>query len=254
MIGFLKLKHIEEYGLDDPRRTLAHKQIILQKPFLKRLYIEWYNHIRQNLPQGAVKVVELGSGGGFLKEIIPGVITSDVLELPDNDMVLDGLNMPFEDNSIDAFVMVDVFHHVPDSARFLSEMRRTLKPGGRIIMSEPCNSLWGRFIYKNFHHETFNPAGDWTIPGSGPMSDANGALPYIVFERDYDQFKNIYPELTLLQNRKHTPLRYLLSGGVSMRQLVPNFMFGALTFIETLLSPLKTWFSMFQLIVIEKKP
>ena len=137
MIGFLKLKNIEDYGLDDPRRTLAHKQIILDKPFLKRLYVEWYNNIKKQLPANAKKVVELGSGGGFLKDIIPGVITSDVLELPDNDMVLDGLNMPFEDNSIDAFVMVDVFHHVPDSARFLSEMQRTLKPGGRIIMSEP---------------------------------------------------------------------------------------------------------------------
>lgn len=254
MIGFLKLKNIEDYGLDDPRRTLAHKQIILDKPFLKRLYVEWYNNIKKQLPANAKKVVELGSGGGFLKDIIPVVITSDVLELPDNDMVLDGLNMPFENNSIDAFVMVDVFHHVPDSARFLSEMQRTLKPGGRIIMSEPCNSVWGRFIYQNFHHETFNPKGDWTIPGSGPMSDANGALPYIVFERDYVRFCADFPELKLLKNHKHTPLRYLLSGGVSMRQLVPNFMFGALLFLENLLSPLRSWFSMFQLIVIEKKP
>ena len=43
---------------------------------------------------------------------------------------------------------------------------------------------------KNFHHETFNPEGDWKIPGTGPMSDANGALPFIVFERDKEKFEN----------------------------------------------------------------
>lgn len=253
MSSFLKLDHIEEFGLDDPRRTLAHKQIILSKPFLKRLYVEWYTRIKEELPVNAQKIVELGSGGGFMKDVIENVITSDVLELPDNDMMLNGLDMSFEDNSIDAFVMVDVFHHVPDSEKFLAEMYRTLKPGGRIIMSEPCNSIWGRFIYQNFHHETFNPKGGWTIPGSGPMSDANGALPYIVFERDQAIFKSKFPGFEILKNRKHTPLRYLLSGGVSMKQLVPNASFKIISGIENLLSPFRQWFSMFQLIVIEKK-
>ncbi len=253
MSGFLRIKEIDTYGLDDPRRTLAHKEIILGKPFLKKLYTEWYNRIKDNLPAQATRVIELGSGGGFLKEIIPGITTSDILEIPGNDMVVDGLNMPFEDNSIDAFLMVDVFHHVPDSAKFLQEMHRTLRPGGRIIMSEPCNTVWSRLIYQNFHHEPFRPDGDWTIPGSGPMSDANGALPYIVFERDLKRFNDEFPGLLLKENRKHTPLRYLLSGGVSMKQLVPNFSFGPITFFERLISPFRNWFAMFQFIVIEKK-
>lgn len=253
MIGFLKLKGVEEYGLDDPKRTLLHKEIILNKPFLKRLYTEWYKNLEAHLPLNAKTTVELGSGGGFLKDVIKGVTTSDILPLPDNDMVLDGLNMPFEDNSVDAFIMVDVFHHVPDSKLFLEEMQRTLKPGGRIIMSEPCNSLWGRIIYQNFHHETFNPKGDWKIPGSGPMSDANGALPYIVFERDKSIFKTTFPALNIIKNKKHTPLRYLISGGVSMVQLVPNWSFGFFKAIEKILTPFSSWFSMFQLVVIEKK-
>ncbi len=253
MIGFLKLKGVEEYGLDDPKRTLLHKEIILNKPFLKRLYTEWYKNLEAHLPLNAKTIVELGSGGGFLKDVIKGVTTSDILPLPDNDMVLVGLNMPFEDNSVDAFIMVDVFHHVPDSKLFLEEMQRTLKPGGRIIMSEPCNSLWGRIIYQNFHHETFNPKGDWKIPGSGPMSDANGALPYIVFERDKSIFKTTFPALNIIKNKKHTPLRYLISGGVSMVQLVPNWSFGFFKAIEKILTPFSSWFSMFQLVVIEKK-
>ena len=252
-MGFLRLEGIDEYGLDDPLRTVKHREIILSKPFLKRLYLEWYttikNHIK-DVPAG--KLVELGSGGGFLKEVIPDVVTSDILPIPGNDMVFDALAMPFEDESISAFLMVDVFHHVPDSKQFLSEMYRTLKVGGKIVMNEPWNSFWGRFIYKNFHHETFNPQGDWKIPSSGPMSDANGALPYIVFLRDIERFKQEFPGFEIQVLKRHTPLRYLLSGGVSMKALVPAFSYGLLSGFEKLVSPFSKSFSMFVTIVVKK--
>ena len=42
MLKSLRLPGIDTYDLDDPRRTIHHKEIILSKPFLKKLYIEWY--------------------------------------------------------------------------------------------------------------------------------------------------------------------------------------------------------------------
>lgn len=254
MLGFLRLKGIDEYGLDDPRRTLHHKQIIHSKPFLKRLYIEWYLHLKswtEDLPEG--KLIELGSGGGFMKEVIPQVLTSDIMEFDSNDLTFNALDMPFDDNSIAAFLMVDVFHHVPDSQVFLSEMMRCLKPGGLIIMSEPCTTWWSKFIFKNFHHEPFNEKGGWNIPGSGPMSDANGALPWIVFERDQNKLFKRFPKLKIVQLKKHTALRYLLSGGVSMKQLVPNWSFTTLRTFEKVVKAIVPGFAMFQYIVIEKE-
>ena len=254
MLKSFRLPGIDTYDLDDPRRTIHHREIILSKPFLKKLYIEWYSIFKKECESLKHEtIIELGSGGGFLKEIMPDVRTSDILELPDNDLTFDALNMPFENESIGAFLMVDVFHHVPDSFKFLTEMQRTLKPGGKIIMNEPWNSGWGRAIYKNFHHETFNPAGDWTIPSSGPMSDANGALPWIVFKRDIKKFETQFPDLIVKTVKPHTPLRYLLSGGVSMRSLVPQNSFRLISGIEKLLSPITRWFSMFATIIIEKK-
>ncbi len=254
MLKSLRLQGIDTYDLDDPRRTLHHRDIILAKPFLKKLYLEWYSRFKLECePFKNETLIELGSGGGFLKEVIPNVKTSDILELPENDLTFDALNMPFDDQSIAAFLMVDVFHHVPDSHKFLSEMSRTLKPGGKIIMNEPWNSLWGRLIYKNFHHETFNPKGNWTIPSTGPMSDANGALPWIVFHRDLKKFKTEFPDLSITFLKPHTPLRYLLSGGVSMKSLVPQGSFKLISGIEKLLSPCSKWFSMFVTIIIEKK-
>ncbi len=254
MLKFLRLPEIDTYDLDDPRRTIQHKEIILSKPFLKKLYCEWYSFFKNECKSlSEEEIVELGSGGGFLKDIFPQIKTSDILVLPDNDFTFNALEIPFSDNSIGAYLMIDVFHHVPDSEKFINEMQRTLIKGGKIIMIEPWNSLWGRLIYKNFHHETFNPKGDWVIPSTGPMSDANGALPWIVFYRDRKKFDKQFPHLKIRSITPHTPLRYLLSGGVSMKSLVPQSSFGLISAMEKLAKPFKNIFSMFATIVIEKK-
>ena len=180
------------------------------------------------------------------------MITSDVLSLPDVDQCFSGLAMPFKDESVDAFFMIDVFHHVPDSELFLKELERCLRPGGKIVMIEPANTLWGRFIYQNFHHEAFDPSSNWKLEGSGPLSSANGALPYIVFKRDLLRFNSSFPKLKLIRIFSHTPFRYLLSGGVSLKQLLPSFMYGLVCGVEWILQPLAPFLGMFYTVIITK--
>ncbi len=249
----MALKYKTDYELDSPERTLFHRELILKKTFLKRLYLEWYKVFAdeiKNLPSG--KIIEIGSGGGFLKEVCPEVISSDILPLPGNDMTFSALDMPFSTQEVSAILMIDTFHHIPDSELFLREANRVLKPGGKIIMIEPANSLWGRFIYKSFHHEPFNPEGSWSIPSTGPLSGANGALPWIVFERDSKKFTALFPQLKVIKTKYHTPLRYLLSGGVSCRQMVPSFTFSFFTILDSFLSFISKELSMFTSIKIEK--
>jgi len=69
------IKYKIEHSLDSPERSMAHGEIIKQKYFLRKLYQEWYSIFTReikNLPDG--QLIELGSGGGFLKEIEPKVI------------------------------------------------------------------------------------------------------------------------------------------------------------------------------------
>jgi SAM-dependent methyltransferase len=242
----MQLKYKFKYTLDDPKRTLEHREIIKNKSFLRRLYTEWYqefiNEYSKN-PKG--KYVELGSGGGFLKNLAPGIITSDVLPLKDIDMSFSALEMPFANHSLDGIFMIDTFHHIPDSELFLKEARRTLKANGKIIMIEPVNSLWGQFIYKNFHHEPFNPKGSWNFPQEGPLSGANGALPWIVFERDKKLFNKKFPEFEIQEIKYHTPTRYLISGGLSFKQIVPDFSYSFIKQIDVLLSKISEKISMF---------
>jgi SAM-dependent methyltransferase len=248
------LKYKSECHLDSPSRTLFHREIILNKPFLKKLYLEWYNVFlkeMQSLPEGIC--VEIGSGGGFLKDLESSIITSDILQLPHIDLNFSALEMPFNDSEISALFLLDTFHHIPDSLEFLKEVNRVLKKGGKLIMIEPANSLWGRIIYKNLHHEPFNPEGDWKIPDSGPMSGANGALPWIVFVRDKASFQERFPNLKIESITYHTPLRYLLSGGVSYKTIFPEWSFGVFRCVDRTLSVLSKQVSMFMTIKTVKK-
>jgi len=253
-IQIMGLRYKIDLPLDSPERTLLHKEIISRKTFLRKLCTKWYTWMErelEQLPEGLL--IELGSGGGFFKDFVPKAICSDILDLPSNDVTFSALEMPFEDASVSGIFMVNTFHHIPDSDKFLSEAERVLKNDGIIMMIEPANSCWGRYIYRNFHHEPFEPSGNWTIPVSSPMSGANGALPWIVFERDKTVFTDKYPSFEILEINYHTPLLYLLSGGVSFRQLFPGFFYGFFHLLDRLMSGISSQLSMFMTIKIRKK-
>jgi SAM-dependent methyltransferase len=246
-------KYTTDLSLDSPERTLFHREIIRQKKCLRELYEDWYSIFIRELPTLPNDVViELGSGGGFLKEMIPNVICSDIIDLPTNDMTFSALEMPFEDQSVGGIFMVDTMHHIPDSELFLKEVTRVLATGGKMIMIEPANSLWGRFIYQNFHHEPFNPNGGWTIPAAGPLSGANGALPWIVFIRDNELFQSKFPGLKMERIQFLNPFTYLFTGGVSRKQFLPDFVFPLLGFLDKVLPKISRQISMFMLIKITK--
>jgi SAM-dependent methyltransferase len=172
----------------------------------------------------------------------------------DIDLILDARDMPFASGSLKAIAMVDVLHHIPHVRLFFSEAQRSLRSGGVIIMIEPWVSRWSRLIYTHLHHEPFEPAArDWTFPESGPLSGANGALPWIVFERDSARFRSEFASLEVREIVPIMPFRYLVSGGVSMRQLMPESTFALWRALE---SPLGKWprtWPMFALIYLRKR-
>lgn len=45
--------------------------------------------------------------------------------------------LPFQDESIDAIVCIDAINHLPDRPRVLLEWARVLKPGGRLVFTDP---------------------------------------------------------------------------------------------------------------------
>lgn len=241
-------------NLDDTGTTLLHADIIRRKTFLRRLYTDFYRQLRDSVSCGMESklIIEIGSGGGFIKEIIPNAVTSDVLDLPHVERRFPAHDIPFEDNMVDAFFMIDVLHHMESPRDFFREAYRCLKDRGKIVMIEPANTPLSRFICRRFHHEGFDPSGKWELEGSAPLSIANMALPWIIFFRDRMQFEAEFPYLKIKKVRLHTPLRYSVSGGLSMRQLAPSFTYNLIKLIEALLSPLNKFMAMFMTIELEK--
>lgn len=255
ILRFLQLPYMRIMkDLDDPKVTIIRRRIIEENVFLKNLYTDFYITFKNSLAglSGKRKLVELGSGGGFIKKIIPDVITSDVIKLPNVDKHFSATHMPFKKESIDRFFMLNVIHHIHDVRSFFKEIDRCLKRGGKLIMIEPANTLWGRFFYKHFHYEEFDPKGDWTLKSQKALSDANGALPWIIFIRDRKKFEMLFPHLRIRRIIPHTPMRYLVSGGVSYRQLLPSWVYPIIKGIEDLASPLSKYTGMFYTIEIEK--
>lgn len=252
LLSFLKEKKAAD--LDSPSTTLQHREIILRKKFLKQLYVDWYTSMlkeTEGLPKG--KIVEIGSGGGFIKELAPWVITSDILPFPHCDLTFSGENMPFANEELSAILMIDVLHHIPDCRSFFAEANRVLKPGGKMVMIEPANTKFSRFIFQKFHHENFDPeAESWSFPTSGPLSGANGALPWIIFTRDYQKFKTEFPGLSRESIKHHTPFAYLVSGGLTFKSPFTGWMYRPFRWFENLLSPFNNSLSMFQTIVLVK--
>ncbi len=241
-------------SLDDPLTTQQRRDIIQGNRFLWRIYDEWYRMISSRVPMGAGRVVELGSGAGFLGDYMPDLITSDIFICPGIQIVLDARQMPFSPGSLKMIAMVDVLHHVPNIRAFLTQAQRCLRPGGSVVMIEPWVSTWSRFVYGVLHHEPFDPdANDWAFREAGALSGANGGLPWIIFQRDRQQFENEFSGFEIQEVLPFMPLRYLVSGGVSLRPLMPEATFGLWHKLETGLCAWPDRWSMFALIHLRRR-
>lgn len=239
--------------MDDPRTTERRRQIIGQKVFLRRIYEDWYAGIVSSLPAEEGPVLEIGSGGGFLKDVIPKAITSEVFYCSHVNVVMDGCQIPFAEDALQAIVMIDVLHHLSKPRSFFREATRCIRPGGVLAMVEPWVTPWSRWVYRRLHHEPFRPdAEDWEFFQEGVISGANIALPWILFQRDRAQFVSEFPQWQIRALKLMMPFRYIASGGVSLRSLQPGWAYPLWSRFEQLLRPFMPTLAMFAQIVLQK--
>jgi len=104
--------------IDDTRTTHLRLRIIQEKSFLRQIYQEWYRAIVAALPQDQGAVLELGTGGGFMSDFIPDLITSEIFYCPNIRAVLDGSRFTLVAESLRGIVMTDVLHHLPQPRHF----------------------------------------------------------------------------------------------------------------------------------------
>jgi SAM-dependent methyltransferase len=253
-LSWLKEPSLAGLKSGTPEFFTIQKKLIIERNLLKRAYDDWYRRLledAQSAPAGG-SILELGSGGSYLKELDPKIITSDVV--PDvAEKVVDARSLPFGDRSLRAMLLSHVFHHIPDVDAFFREAERTLIPGGVISMIEVAHTPFARFFFRHFHHEPYeDQRAEWTFAQEDSMMDSNQALSWMVFVRDRHKFESKHPSLKLEKLELMPWLTYFCSGGVTMRYLVPRWMNPPLIGLEWLLKPVDPLFSLYWHIRLRK--
>ncbi len=246
MLKSLKETSLTNFKVGSREYFAAQKQLILNRPLLKWCYDQWYAHLLEDARSTPGKgiLLELGSGGSYLQDLEPSVITSDVVEGV-ADQVVDGRVLPFPDNSIQALFLTHVLHHIPDVSAFFREAERALMPGGVVSMIEVAHTPFARFFFRNFHPEPYrDELREWPFSQQDSMMDSNQALSWMVFVRDRKQFEQLHPGLKIESFSFLPWFSYLLAGGVTGRCLVPSFLTSAPPLLEKLLRPLSPIFSL----------
>jgi SAM-dependent methyltransferase len=246
---FTKLDH----QLIDKKNKITYKKKIL----LKIIYKDYYKLIKKNLLQNKkFKILELGSGGGNIKKIIPECITSDQFKSDEIDKKINIYNIDLRKNSTKNVIMIDVFHHLEFPSLALQEIKKILIRNGRLIMIEPAMGLIPRVIYKLFHYEPngSNYKINWKRTSKKSLNKnkyfAAQSLPWRAF---------VLNELNLKNNFKvnrieiFSDFSFLFSGGYSYPSFYPLTFYPIIKYIDLLLTFLsKRLFGARMLIVLEK--
>jgi SAM-dependent methyltransferase len=237
---WLAVPGLDAAGLDGSERMVMHAGVLQHKKLLRDVFGQFHDTFVQldnryfSKTEGIT--VELGAGVAPVRDSYPHVLATDIVADPRLDMTLDAQSMALSDGSVHAIYGQNCFHHFPNPARFFGEAVRVLQPGGGIILIEPYYGAVASWVYPRLFAEGFDKkAPSWQTVQSGPMVGANQALTYLVFVRDRAKFLRKFPQLKIVHEKPLTNyVRYLLSGGLNFRALVPDWTSGVIRLCEIL--------------------
>lgn len=236
---------LQSQEAQDRAATLRNRARLGANKNLLFWYRELYRDQFRDLPNAsALSILEVGSGTSPLKQFLPNIITSDVLDLDYLDLVFDCHEIDkldaIKDNSIDVITLTNVLHHLKTPIAFLNRAASKLKSGGKVIATEPFFSVLSTPVFKYLHHE----AVDFRISEpelenvQGPLASANIALPWLIFfrQREWLQRLNENFDVATLSTRPFSALSYMATGGISRRFPIPHFVYRWLFLVDLTMS------------------
>jgi SAM-dependent methyltransferase len=259
LFDLLRDPSVDNIDVDGTDRLVVHGKMLAHKRMLREVFTGFHRDFRRLDDQffsGTGSRIELGAGIAPIRDTYPDVLATDVVHARNLDRELNAEDMDLADGSVRTIYGQNCFHHFPHPDRFFEELDRVLAPGGGAILLEPYHGPFATFLFKRlFKTEGFDKEfPTWETPATGPMNGANQALSYIVFARDRKEFERKHPALKIVhQELCGNHLKYLLSGGLNFRQLLPDWTSPAVDLVQKLFSPLNRWTSLHHIVVIRKE-
>ncbi len=195
------------------------------KPLLKLIYNSFYKLISKYICQSDGLIVELGSGIGNVKEVIPNCLRTDLFPNLWIDQQENAYKLSFGNETVSNLILLDVFHHLKHPGTALKEFNRVLTDKGRVLIFEPYLSFFGLLVYGLIHHESLglNKQIQWFAPNNWePKNDAYyaaaGNSTRIFFKK---KFLPCLSDWNTIRKERISAFSYIASGGYSGPQLYP---------------------------------
>jgi SAM-dependent methyltransferase len=245
--------HIGQHNVE----IQANAQYWQRKPLLQKIYRDFYREIAKDLRRDLPgHTVEIGSGIGNLKSVMPEALATDIFPNPWLDQVENAYALSFKDNSVANLILFDVWHHLEYPGSALAEFHRVLEPRGRLIIFDPAMGILGRLVYGLFHHEPL-ALGDeirWRAPDDFSPEDityyaAQGNAERVFFS---EVFRDYLSDWRMVRQSRFSSISYIASGGFSRPQLYPSALYPAMRVLDRMASHIPAAFATRLLVVLEK--
>jgi SAM-dependent methyltransferase len=229
------------------------RKVILQEIY-REFHLEIAKEIRRDLPG---QIVEIGSGIGNLKSVVPDALATDLFPNPWIDQIENAYALSFADGSVSNLILFDVWHHLQYPGTALAEFHRVLVPGGRLIIFDPAMGMLGRIVYGFFHHEPLGLRKQirwWAPPDFSPAEmayyAAQGNAQRVFFSKEW---ASLLGDWRTVKRSLSAAIPYIASGGFSGPQLYPRRLLPALRMLDRALSRIPAVFATRLLVALERQ-
>jgi SAM-dependent methyltransferase len=137
-----------------------------------------WRDLRPLLAQETGDVLDVGCGEQPYRALLTRASSYRGLDIAESDerfgyarddtLYVSGYPWPVPDRSVDLALCTEVLEHVLDPAELLNEVRRCLRPGGRLLMTVPFAARW-HFV--PFDYWRFTPSGISHLLRNADFSD-----------------------------------------------------------------------------------
>jgi SAM-dependent methyltransferase len=243
--------------------TQFQKDILLNqerwrnKPVLRKIYREFHETIAKQLSGlPSPLVVELGSGIGNIKDVIPHCLRTDLFPNPWIDQTENAYELSFVDSTVSDLILFDVFHHLRHPGTALRECWRVLRPGGRLIIFDPFISLLGLIVFGVYHTEpiawrdeiVWNAPEGWSAKDSDYYAAQGNATRIFFWRMD----KTLLKDWNIVCRQRLATLSWAASGGYSGPQLYSDQFYPQMRKLDRMCNSIPGLFATRALVVLEK--